>query len=65
MEKLLTELEVVFFEQKRLIELEDLLRTMQSIAYEAMKCDAKRRDRLQKQFEELQTHVKFLEAEKR
>lgn len=65
MEKLLTELEVVSFKQKRLAELEDLLRTMQSIAYEAIMSDAERRDHLQKQFEEIQTLVKFLEAEKR
>ena len=65
MEKLLTELEVVSFEQKRLAELEDLLRTLRSIAYEAITCDAERRDHLQKQFEDLQAQVKFLEAEKR
>jgi len=42
LEKLLTELEVVSFEQKRLAELKDLLRTMQSIVYEAIMSDEKR-----------------------
>lgn len=63
--KLLKELEAISFEQKRLAELEDLLLTMRSIAYEAITCDEKRRDYLQKQFEELQAQVNFLEAEKR
>ncbi|WP_161777547.1 hypothetical protein [Exiguobacterium sp. NG55] len=48
MEKLLTELEVVSFEQNRLAELEDLLQTMRSIAYEAITYDAERREHLQK-----------------
>ncbi|WP_214760031.1 hypothetical protein [Exiguobacterium sp. s129] len=65
MEKQLKELEAVFFEQKRLAELEDLLLTMLSIAYEAIKCDEKRRDYLQKQFEGLQAKVNFLEVQKR
>ncbi len=65
MEKLLTELEVVSFEQKLLAELEDLLQTMRVVAYEAITYDAERRARLQKQFEEIQTLVKLLEAEKR
>ena len=65
MEKLLKELEAISFEQKRLAELEDLLLTMRSIAYEAIKCDEKRRNHLQRQFEELQAQVKFLESEKR
>ena len=38
---------------------------MRVVAYEAITYDAERRDRLQKQFEELQMHVKFFEAEKR
>ncbi|MBR3061804.1 MAG: hypothetical protein IKG65_05195 [Exiguobacterium sp.] len=62
MQKLLKELEAISFEQNRLAELEDLLRTMRSIAYEAITCDAERRDHLQKQFEDLQAQVKFIEA---
>ncbi|WP_214758347.1 hypothetical protein [Exiguobacterium sp. s123] len=65
MEKLLEELEAISFEQKRLTELEDLLLTMRSIAYEAIMSDEKRRDYLQKQFEDLQAQVKFIEAQKR
>ncbi|WP_215143904.1 hypothetical protein [Exiguobacterium qingdaonense] len=65
MEKLLIELKAISFEQKRLAELEDLLITMRSIACEAITCDEKRRDHLQKQFEDLQAQVKFLEAQKR
>ncbi|WP_337874941.1 hypothetical protein [Exiguobacterium sp.] len=65
MEKLLKELEAISFEQKRLAELEDLLLTMRSIAYEAITSDEKRRDHLQKQFEDLQAQVKFIEAQKR
>ncbi|WP_160300233.1 hypothetical protein [Exiguobacterium sp. JLM-2] len=42
MEKLLTVLEVVSFEQKRLAELENLLQTMRLIAYEAIMSDEKR-----------------------
>ncbi|WP_312049089.1 hypothetical protein [Exiguobacterium profundum] len=49
MEKLLKELEAVSFERKRLAELEDLLRTMRSIAYKAITCDEKRRNHLQRQ----------------
>lgn len=59
------ELEVVSTEQKRLDELEDLLRTMRSIAIEAMTCKDERRAQLQEQFQDLQARVICLEAKKR
>lgn len=65
LKKLLKELEAISFEQKRLVELEDLLLRMRLIAYEAITSDEKRRGHLQKQFENLQAQVTFLESEKR
>ncbi|QUE87426.1 hypothetical protein [Exiguobacterium alkaliphilum] len=62
---LIEELEVVYTEQKRLDELEDLLRTMRSIAIEATTCGDKRRVQLQEQFHDLQARVTYLEAKKR
>lgn len=57
---LIEELEVVYTEQKRLDELEDLLRTMRSIAIEATTCGDKRREQLQEQFQGLQAQVNYL-----
>ncbi|MCT4796403.1 hypothetical protein [Exiguobacterium alkaliphilum] len=62
---LIEELEVVYTEQKRLDELEDLLRTMRSIAIEAATCGDKRRVQLQEQFHDLQARVTYLKAKKR
>lgn len=62
---LIEELEVVYTEQKRLDELEDLLRTMRSVAIEATTCEDDRRVQLQEQFQDLQERVICLEAKKR
>jgi len=62
---LIEELEVVYTEQKRLDELEDLLRTMRSVAIEATTCGGKRRVQLQEQFQGLQAQVNYLEVKKR
>lgn len=62
--ELIEELEAVYTEQKRLDELEDLLRTMRSIAMEATTCEDDRRVQLQEQFQGLQAQVNYLEAKK-
>ncbi|MEW8967027.1 hypothetical protein [Exiguobacterium alkaliphilum] len=62
---LIEELEVVYTEQKRLDELEDLLRTMRSIAIEATTCKDERRVQLQEQFHDLKERVICLETKKR
>lgn len=62
---LIEELDAVYTEQKRLDELEDLLRTMRSIAIEAMTCEDERRVQLQEQFHDVQARVIYFEAKKR
>ncbi|UTT43789.1 hypothetical protein [Exiguobacterium aurantiacum] len=58
------QLHTIQIEQKRLTEVEDVLRTMRSIAIEATQCVGKRRLQLNDQFRELQAHLYYLEREK-
>lgn len=63
-EELAREWQALETEQKRLIEVEDALRTMRSIAIEATTSDEKRRLHLDDQFQALQFHLARLEREK-
>ncbi|TCI64990.1 MULTISPECIES: hypothetical protein [unclassified Exiguobacterium] len=58
------QLHAIQIEQERLTEVEDVLRTMRSIAIEATQCEDKRRLQLNEQFQELQAHLVYLEREK-
>lgn len=60
--ELIEELDAVYTEEKRLDELEDLLRTMRSIAIEATTCEDGRRVQLQDQFQDLKERVICLET---
>lgn len=64
-EELAREWQALETKQKLLTEVEDILRTMRSIAIEATTSDEKRRLHLNDQFQALQSHLTRLEREER
>ncbi|WP_058764187.1 hypothetical protein [Exiguobacterium chiriqhucha] len=60
-EELAREWQAIEMDRKRLTEVEDVLRTMRSIAMKATTSDETRRLQLNEQFQALQSHLVYLE----